>query len=287
MNELARLSTKLARGMKKTFYWQTNNSPFLSGDVFSDNADASVLANTFRKPPVTSRQISNARVIFCPSNRIVEFLEVYSKAITARVLIFGNSDEDFHDFKYKLPKSVKRVYLQNMSFQDERFRCLPIGIENSRLGTNGLKRNFREYSKFETKSNVLLVGPFSRTHNERDEILDNLIPSINTEILRHRIQPSEYGDVSGKFKFIAAPRGNGVDTHRFWEALYRNSIPVVKKNEWSKSLDYLKIPYLTVDEWTMADIENLISQQRKIQYTPRSTEAIWWKYWKYLIDKDC
>ena len=30
-----------------------------------------------------------------------------------------------------------------------------------------------------------------------------------------------------KYKYILCPSGNGIDTHRMWEALYSNSIPII------------------------------------------------------------
>ena len=51
-----------------------------------------------------------------------------------------------------------------------------------------------------------------------------------------------------RHKYVASPRGNGIDTHRFWEALYLGAIPVVE----SSPLDplYQSAGALVVDSWT-------------------------------------
>ena len=33
-----------------------------------------------------------------------------------------------------------------------------------------------------------------------------------------------------KHKYAICPEGNGIDTHRFWESLYMNTIPICKRN---------------------------------------------------------
>ena len=47
--------------------------------------------------------------------------------------------------------------------------------------------------------------------------------------------------------FTLCPRGNGIDTHRIWEALYMGCIPIVKNNVVHK--DWKDLPILWIDEW--------------------------------------
>lgn len=54
-------------------------------------------------------------------------------------------------------------------------------------------------------------------------------------------------------KFCLCPRGNGIDTHRLYEALYLKTIPIVVKH---KTYDRLNdLPILFIDTWD--DIKNL------------------------------
>ena len=46
---------------------------------------------------------------------------------------------------------------------------------------------------------------------------------------RHLDYNSYFSQI-GKYKFVVAPEGNGVDTHRLWETLYAGSIPIVERN---------------------------------------------------------
>jgi len=58
----------------------------------------------------------------------------------------------------------------------------------------------------------------------------------------------------GEFAFAAAPNGHGLDTHRFWEILFFESIPVTI----TSPLDtlYTEFPCIIVQSWSEASREN-------------------------------
>ena len=45
-----------------------------------------------------------------------------------------------------------------------------------------------------------------------------------------KLNKSDFLSELNNYKFVIAPFGNGLDTHRVWEAIYSNSIPIVKKS---------------------------------------------------------
>jgi hypothetical protein len=55
-----------------------------------------------------------------------------------------------------------------------------------------------------------------------------------------------------KYRFCLCLRGNGIDTHRFWESLYLGVIPVIINNKYTECktfVEYLKnqqIPFLEI-----------------------------------------
>jgi len=50
-----------------------------------------------------------------------------------------------------------------------------------------------------------------------------------------------------QYSFELCPEGNGLDTHRFYEALLLNTIPIVKRGALTPL--YEKFPCVIVDEW--------------------------------------
>ena len=63
------------------------------------------------------------------------------------------------------------------------------------------------------------------------------IPTVDyyKEMIRHR--------------FVLAPRGGAVDTHRFYEALKARSIPIVKSTNTAFDIIYKSFPCIVLNDW--------------------------------------
>ena len=279
-----RAPRKVISNSRRAYYSRQNSKPFITGDLFADESDISIYDARVKSSQPTKITVSNAKVIFCPSDKVEQFLEEYKNSIYAKVLIFGNSDRDFMDFDFKLPKSVKRIFLQNSLLSDAIFKPLPIGIENIRLAKNGLPYLFHPKYARQNKKNEILIGPLGRTHSERN-FIDVIDPELlgHWQILNSRISPKKYADISSKFRYIAAPRGNGLDTHRFWEAIYRGSIPIVKSNQWSDLMAKLGLPLATVADWEMNQLIQIRQRELAQDFLPGDIPALWWPYWENEI----
>ena len=282
---LRNIPRNVPRYTRRALSYRLNSSPFISGDLFADNADVQVYGPRFRSLQPSRKSVSNAQVIFCPSHELERFLEEYGGAIHAHVLILGNSDRDFPSFDYKIPPSIRAIFAQNLHFQDDRLRILPIGVENLRLATNGMHHLFSNSIVKIPKNRNLLVGPLSPTHAERDLFytLENST-SDGITVLNTRIQPTQYAHFSAQYKYVVAPRGNGLDTHRFWETLYRGSIPIVLRSKWAENLQGLGLPHRQVDEWSRRSILNA-THEHFSQFDPKTISALWWEYWRLEIKK--
>ncbi len=284
--QIKNIPRNIPRYTRKALLWRRNSHPFLSGDLFSDKADVSFFPPKFRGQQPRIREIAQAKVIFCPSHDLERMLDEYGQRISAKVLILGNSDRDFDSFEFRLPSSIKRVLAQNLSVADSRSFVLPIGIENMRLGTNGLPSLFTREMLSRAKKNKVLIGPFGITHPERLALHQNIQePGDFIEIKKDRLTPMEYAKFSSSFKFIASPRGNGLDTHRFWEALYRGSHPLVLDNSWARSMEAYGIPLIRLSYWNRAEIEAAINAPRFLMSNPAQSDALWWPYWRKLISE--
>lgn len=266
---------------KRAYSWRTNSNIFLSGDVFADSVDLAVFPPKFRGAQPSSRQVSEARIIFCPSDRVEEFFSEFKGKINAKVLILGNGDRDFLEPISEVPTSIRHIFCQNLNFEDDRYHLLPIGIENTRLATNGNLDLFsNRYVNF-SKTNKVLIGPLSLTHSERSEILASCYTSEYIIQQKNRLRPREYADISSQYRFIGAPRGNGIDTHRFWETLYRGGVPIVKGSVWSSHVKHLDIPVVEIDSWSQNDlIQGILEAQTVSPSSIRSIPQLWWPWWE-------
>lgn len=258
------------------------NAPFVSGDSISKICDVSMYPQ-MRVKRYSSSDVIKAVSIFVPGHKLDQFLLEYGDLVTAKVLVVGNSDRDFFSLDFEVPKSVKLLVLQNSHISTGSISTLPIGIENLRYGKNGFKRFFRY--KNVPKIDKVLVGPFSKTHAERDEIeeLSNS-GSPNVVVLSKYLSSRKLAKISRKYAYVACPRGNGTDTHRFWETLYRGSIPIVKKSAWSDSLKKYQIPFIEVKTWELKDVfEGIEAFEWSQPFDPRQIEALWIPYWEKMF----
>jgi hypothetical protein len=106
------------------------------------------------------------------------------------------------------------------------------------------------------------------------------------EVFRGFADLDDYVNYSRIFKYIAAPRGNGLDTHRLWETLYRGAVPVVKRSAWSQSIIELGIPMVQLQSW---DFDEFVAQTENVtlvSINPESIPLLWMEYWERAFGSD-
>ena len=59
-----------------------------------------------------------------------------------------------------------------------------------------------------------------------------------------------------KYQYCICPNGNGVDTHRFWEAIYLKLVPIVIRNSFYNMLEN-KVPMIILNSWEEFDLNKL------------------------------
>ena len=275
---------------KRIIRWRRSSSPYISGDAFSDLADYVFNPPRFRNF-TGKNSISNARVIFCKSDELNMLFEQYHDEINAKVIIAGNSDFEFHQIPKNIPPSVHAMFLQNSFISDNRFIfSIPIGIENFRLGVNGNPRFIKPRRSSKKNRGRILFGPLSATHPVRELVLSHFSKQDSRwSLLSSRLTPRSYDQIANSYSYIAAVRGNGVDTHRLWESLYRELTPIVVRDNWWKSLEQIFPQVITISEWNYSEIDKALGGYKGVEASAATCEALWMPYWKekignFLID---
>ncbi len=268
---------------------------FITGDKFVEMADYtfaplirhrddySKLQNT-----LNVRGLINGDVIYTHTMyvdelfRILEGVDVYVKVIT------HNSDINIQD--RVIPECVIKWYAQNVCTMDERVVPIPIGLENSRwfpeLHKMGRIADAMNRPK-EYKNLVYLNHNISTNPSKRAEpylALDG--KSFVTSM--HGVNGIGFGEYLYdlcRHKFVICPEGNGVDTHRFWEAQYVGAIPIVKISVIAERL-YTYFPCMVVDNWgeiTEDRLNNEFAKTEDIKQFYDHTEMLTFKYWRDKI----
>jgi hypothetical protein len=267
---------------RRLLRWQLNNSPFLSGDTFSDLADYTYSKSCFRIRDFRSNRV-NSEVVFVSGEDFDAFFSEINCFRSLKVLIVGNSDRDWNNFPYAMPPQVKSIFLQNNSIDSPEIHSLPIGLENRRLGVNGLPSNFKKVMKGRSGLEICCSKPLltyiSPTHESREDLA---IDFENVHYFDKRLNAVEYLRQISLHRFVICPRGNGVDTHRFWESLYLNAYPIVLQSNWSKLLkNQLQIPFVEVESWS--SIKQTIEASNFNEFSSLEISSLWTDYWRSKI----
>jgi len=268
----------------KFIYRNSTNYPYISGDSFKALADF-----VYKKElgfEYSEKTKESFGVVFCKSEDLEQFSAELPKKFKPKILIVGNGDRDFENSNISFPLSVSTVLLQNSHISDNKYVwTLPLGVENIRLGKNGLPKFLTSPLDFSKKKNKVLFGPFGDTHLSRRKLV------LEKEQNDYFIYPEEflstkkYAKTVQGVKWVACPRGNGTDTHRLWETLYRGSIPIVKESQWSNSLRWLDMPMLIVSELKEDQITKQTSKKKIVTArNPKTIPSLWMPFWIDFIN---
>lgn len=169
-----------------------------------------------------------------------------------------NSDHSFDNNYLPLldKKHIKKVYVQNPNIDlNEKVTLLPIGIANSMwvhgdlIGLYDTMKSTYLYKK--CKSVYININP--NTFGYRLDVL-NKLKEYEWELSQSKPYKEYLYELSQHY-FCLCIRGNGIDTHRFWEALYLGVIPIIINNEETNCQNFIN--YLREMEIPFYEIKNL------------------------------
>jgi hypothetical protein len=195
---------------------------------------------------------------FCKS----EYLEYFFRSVAPRepfVLFSHNSDRAIDStFRRQLRRrDLVTWFAANLAITHPKLQAIPVGIANPRWqhGNQGLFK--RAQAAHAAKTN-LFEASYDRLTNmeERDYCTEQtgIEPDRNASL-------EKYVATLASSYFCISPRGNGIDCHRTWEALYLRAVPVVTRNVLVDQ--HRDLPMIVLDDW---------SQFGSIDFTPELYE---------------
>ena len=172
-------------------------------------------------------------------------------------LITHQSDIEINNKLYsKKPKAISRWFSVNVSIEKEDLYPIPIGFANEHYNKNINPNIFDKKNQSTKKSNHIYIN-FNPNTNfiERKKILKKYNDNKDFVIAANNLEMAKYRDDLEKYKYVLCPPGNGIQTHRLWEAMYFGSIPVVKDSILYKS--FAKLNIIFVDNFKNIKINEL------------------------------
>lgn len=176
------------------------------------------------------------------------------------ILYIHNSDHVFdNSYKTLIDKPhIKFVYAQNINMDfdySDKTRLLPIGLANSMWphGDTIQLYNVMKNTYLYNKSKNIYININPNTYGYRLNVL-NKLKELDYQLSKSKPYIDYLNELS-QYYFCLCVRGNGIDTHRFWEALYLGVIPVIINNEETNCDNYVK--YLNALDIPFYEINNI------------------------------
>jgi len=198
-------------------------------------------------------EYSNPNIVFCYSVRVAILNDKIKHFNNPFVLITHNSDQNINDISkinnILSNKNLIHWYAQNLALDNEKISPLPIGIQNN-MWKNCISfyndENLTDLHKRKSQ-NVFMNFSINTNAEKRSkclEILKDKIPFLeNIESCDNLKRLSQY-------KFCICPEGNGYDSHRLWEALYLQTIPIVIDSDFIRIIKkHINPPMVILNDW--------------------------------------
>lgn len=132
----------------------------------------------------------------------------------------------------KIPYNL-RWFSQNVDVYHNQIRSIPIGLENPEWHKEIQKiKKIEIYRKYKVRNLENLACAYfnTETNSRRSSIIDYFkqFDWCDCKNVKNGTSYEEYLNKLITCTFCICPEGNGIDTHRIWEALYLGCVPVVE-----------------------------------------------------------
>jgi len=272
-------------------------SDFVSGETIKEACPA------FWKPTgydhSVSTKITDRSTVFCKTESALnEYFDIVRRKPELVVnVVTHNSDVLIGENIAKLkPTNVNRWFAINSIHPDPSITPIPLGLANSYCPITNKIEDIKSINTAKSRQKLLYVN--HRTHTFPQERAPLLGMFINKEAkgerwftiaenckrphdemgARHKATIRSFLEEMVEHKFVLCPRGNGVDTHRIWEALYSRTIPVVRYE--AAYRNFTDLPILFVDDWRVLNenfLENQYELMSKRKWNYNKLRTSWWK----------
>jgi len=209
------------------------------------------------------------------------------KDLSAKLIIITHNSDINIDDTFEIPNSVKYWFAQNVNVVNDKIISIPIGLENKRWYPDAHKKqkivSKVTYCSKKIKNLLYLNHNINNNVLERQDLYKILKEKswVTTDHGKNGQDFDKYVDNIYNHKFMVCPNGNGIDTHRLWECLYLNTIPIVKSN--INTQFYKDLPICFVDSWDDITQEFLNKDYERIIDSTCNYEKLKISYWRKLI----
>lgn len=270
---------------------RASSAPYISGDTFRSFADHLFDETSQKFRPA---DIKYGDVIFVKGDLLGKFLLHKHRYIkNPYVLVCHNSDQRMPGLyaRYLDDPNILAWFAQNVeNYEHPKLINLPIGLANRYWNHGSIEDVDRMKSNINItpKQHLLYLNIAIKNYPKERQKVHALFHNRPFCFSSGLKEFSGYLQDLASCKFVLSPRGNGIDTHRTWEALYMGTIPIVR----TSSLDpmYEGLPVVIVNDWVDVNedfLNRTYQEMRSKQFNLERLNAHYWykKITKYKSNK--
>jgi hypothetical protein len=225
--------------------------PYLCSDTYWANSQYSILdekdLNQFLKSYDPKVEYKSVYIV---GEMVQMLLNAKSLMPKVRTLIIMESDTTQYESELSsLYPFVGKIHSNNLIGSSSRCSPLPLGLERQAYRSAGRLNNFKYQSLIKNKKRSIqfLIAWNDKTNPNRKFYRAQFKADSRCFIVENRLHARTIHKLVRKSKFIPCPAGNGLDTHRVWEAIYLGAVPVILESEFCGDSTW---PVLIVENWS-------------------------------------
>jgi hypothetical protein len=190
------------------------------------------------------------KTIFVFTDNLPEFYQRFANQLSDKIIVTHNSDFEIIPAYKPFLTNIKHQFSQNCLIKHPNLTAIPIGIENRQWFDHDCFHRVRTNTNI--KKDKLIYFNFSlKTHSSRRKCYDILKSKLPWNDQRSK---EEYFIELKRHRYAICPRGNGLDTHRLWECIYLDVIPIMVRSD---DVHIEGLPIIWLDKWEDFDENNL------------------------------
>jgi hypothetical protein len=220
---------------------------------------------------------------------------------TKKVILISHNCDQCIDDSYDIPDNVIKWYSVNVDTDNPKVESIPLGLQNDiwyegKIIPNVVQKLDRMRKKLQEPKNMknLVYIDHRLYSNPTERIIPyNVLEGkpwvtavktyMDSKDTMDKVPYIAYLDNIYNHKFIVCAMGNGIDTHRPWEALYMGSIPLMRKHV--NYSFYKDLPICLVDEWEQVDEYFLTNWLIENHGRKWNMDMLNFSYWRNKICK--
>lgn len=272
-------------------------SPALADRIRADYVNSDRLIglcdHVFWQDSFGVRQADNefrgGQAVFCKIDRVWECFGRLVRSGRRVVLVTGQGDYPIDASRLaEAPANVFAWFGSNALADDARVHPLPLGLGSEQSPVTLRAGEIAAgLEACRPRENWLYVNFRPDTNPQTRQPVYERFLSLSGESWVTFQPPATHGDNSSYLeallthRFVLAPPGNGIDTHRMWEALYAGAIPVVLRSSAMRA--FRRLPILFVDDYSEVTLERLREEEIRIGSMDWDLDAMFLPYWREQI----